>query len=100
MQKRTQGNRLAVTGLDTVMEGADMRALVLTLAAGECVPWHYHSDTMDQFFCLVGPMVVETRAPRAQHELQTERAAPCLPRPRTMFTARTMARAAFFCCKV
>ena len=71
MERRTQVRRLNISGFDTVMEGADMRAVVLTLAAGECVPWHYHSDTMDQFFCLVGPMVVETRAPRAEHELQS-----------------------------
>jgi len=71
MQKRRQGPPLSVTGLETVMEGADMRALLLTLAPGECVPWHYHSDTMDQFFCLVGPMIVETRAPRAEYELQS-----------------------------
>src|SRR5215831_13988633 len=71
MEKRALGKPLEVSGFETVMEGADMRALVLTLAAGECVPWHYHSDTMDRFFCLSGPMVVETRAPRAAHELQS-----------------------------
>ena len=63
MEKRTQ-RTLEVSGFDVVMEGADMRALVLTLAAGECVPWHYHSNISDRFFCLNGPMIVETRAPR------------------------------------
>ena len=71
MEKRTQGTRLEIAGFETVMEGADMRALVLTLAAGECVPWHWHSDTTDRFFCLEGPMVVETRAPRTLNELKT-----------------------------
>jgi quercetin dioxygenase-like cupin family protein len=71
MEKRTHGTRREVLRYDTVMEGADMRALVLTLAAGECVPWHYHSDTTDRFFCLSGPMVVETRAPRAVNKLET-----------------------------
>ncbi len=71
MEKRTQGTRLEVSGYDTVMEGADMRALVLTLAAGQCVPWHYHSEITDRYFCLDGPMVVETRAPRAVNELAT-----------------------------
>ena len=69
MEKRTQGTRLEVSGYDTVMEGADMRALVLTLSAGQCVPWHYHSEITDRYFCLNGPMVVETRAPRAVNEL-------------------------------
>lgn len=59
-----------IAGIETVMEGADMRASILTLAAGECVPWHYHSTITDSFVCLEGPMVVETRAPRAQHVLR------------------------------
>jgi quercetin dioxygenase-like cupin family protein len=53
------------------MEGADMHVLVLTLAAGECVPWHFHSEISDKFFCLSGPMVVGTREPRTEHKLQT-----------------------------
>ena len=36
---------------------------------GEYVPWHYHSEISDKSFCLNGPMVVETLAPRAEHEL-------------------------------
>ena len=38
--------------------------IVLTLAAGECVPWHFHNNITDSFVCLEGPLVVETRAPR------------------------------------
>lgn len=71
MQRRTQPTALKIAGFETVMEGEDMRVVMLTLAAGERVPWHYHSETSDKFFCLNGPMVVETRAPRAQHELQS-----------------------------
>jgi quercetin dioxygenase-like cupin family protein len=55
---------------ETVMDGADMRAKVYTLAAGQRIPWHYHSNISDLFFCLDGPMVVETRAPHAKHLLQ------------------------------
>jgi hypothetical protein len=65
MQEGARGIRLAIAGYERVMEGADMRASVLTLAAGECVPWHYHSTITDSFVCLEGPMEVETRAPRA-----------------------------------
>jgi hypothetical protein len=38
MQEGARGIRLAIAGYERVMEGADMRASVLTLAAGECVP--------------------------------------------------------------
>ena len=45
------------------------RVQVLTLAAGQCVPWHYHTEISDSFVCLEGPMVVETRAPRQVYRL-------------------------------
>ena len=41
-----------------------LRVSILTLAAGEEVPWHRHSHIDDDFFCMEGPMQVETRAPR------------------------------------
>lgn len=54
---------------EMVADGADLRVQVLTLAAGQCVPWHYHTEITDSFVCLEGPMVVETRAPRATYLL-------------------------------
>lgn len=81
MEVRARGIRLEIAGYDTVMEGTDMRASVLTLAAGQCVPWHYHSEISDRFFCLQGPMVVETRAPRAVHEMAPGES--CLVGPNT-----------------
>jgi quercetin dioxygenase-like cupin family protein len=82
MEKHTtQGTRLQIAGYETVMEGADMRALVLTLAAGETVPWHYHSEITDKFFCLEGPVIVETRAPSATTELRAGEA--CTVPPKT-----------------
>jgi quercetin dioxygenase-like cupin family protein len=59
-----------IEGRETVMEGADMRVRVLTLAESECIPWHYHNNITDSFVCLEGPMIVETRAPRAEYVLQ------------------------------
>ena len=50
----------AIAGRELVAEGADLRVQVLTLAAGQCVPWHYHSEISDSFVCLEGPMVVDT----------------------------------------
>ena len=68
MQNRSRGD-YPIERRELVAEGADLRVTVLTLAAGQCVPWHYHSEITDSFVCLEGPMVVETRAPRATHEL-------------------------------
>ena len=69
MQNRNRGS-YEIAGSEVVSEGADMRVSVLTLAAGQEVPWHYHSDITDSFVCLEGPMVVETRAPRHSYRLE------------------------------
>ena len=69
MQEGARGIHLEIAGHEQIMEGADMRASVLTLAAGECVPWHSHSTITDSFVCLEGAMQVETRAPRSVHRL-------------------------------
>src|SRR5947207_3898174 len=69
MQNRSRGT-YQIAGHELVAEGADLRVQVLTLAAGEVVPWHYHSEISDSFVCLEGPMVVETRAPRHTHVLE------------------------------
>jgi quercetin dioxygenase-like cupin family protein len=39
----------AIAGFEVVMEGQDMRAVTLTLATGQSVPWHYHTDITDSF---------------------------------------------------
>ena len=53
----------------TVAETDDLVVKVFTLAAGQEIPWHYHSQVTDTFFCLEGKLSIETRAPRAHHRL-------------------------------
>ena len=85
METRTRGS-YEIAGREIVAEGADVRVTVLTLAAGQCVPWRYHNEVADTFVCLAGPMVVETRAPRALHPLMPgER---CAVPPKTAHTVR------------
>ena len=84
MKERARAFTPASAARETVMEGQDMRAVVLTLAAGQSIPWHYHSDITDSFVCLEGPMVVETRAPRATHTLAAGQR--CEVPPRTAHT--------------
>lgn len=55
---------------EVVAETPDLRMVVLTLAPGQEVPWHWHSNVVDNVICLEGPMVVETRAPRERFELR------------------------------
>jgi mannose-6-phosphate isomerase-like protein (cupin superfamily) len=68
MQVRSRGN-YKIKAQETVAEGADLRASILTLDTGECVPWHWHSEVTDDFVCMDGPMIVETRAPRHEYVL-------------------------------
>ena len=58
-----------IEGRQLIAETADLRVQILTLAAGEEIPWHYHTEVTDSFICLEGPMLVETRAPRHDHRL-------------------------------
>ena len=62
MEVRTRGS-YEIAHRELVAEGADIRIQVLTLAAGQCVPWHYHSEVSDSFVGLEGRTVVETKAP-------------------------------------
>jgi quercetin dioxygenase-like cupin family protein len=54
----------------TVAEVPGLRVRQLTLAAGQCVPWHHHTLITDTFFCMKGPMEVHVRAPDCIHVLQ------------------------------
>ena len=69
MEKKPRRVKLEVDTCDTLMEGADMRALALSLSRGQSVPWHYHTEITEIFFCLMGAIIVETRAPNIRHEL-------------------------------
>ncbi len=56
-----------VDKVETVAETPQLRAKRFTLASGQEIPWHYHTDITDRFYCLEGTLCVETRAPRHNH---------------------------------
>jgi len=55
---------------EVVAQTDTLRVGILTLAEGQEVPWHYHSEVTDTFYCLEGVLSVETRAPNALHRLK------------------------------
>jgi len=65
----TQQLTYEAAGYEVLEETPELRMIVVTLDAGQEVPWHWHSNVSDRFFCMRGPMVVETRAPREVFEL-------------------------------
>jgi quercetin dioxygenase-like cupin family protein len=55
---------------ETIAEAPDLRVRLLALGEGQCVPWHYHNNITDTFFCMEGPMQVSTRDPDEVHVLE------------------------------
>ena len=60
----------SITSHEIIAEADGMRVQIMTLGTGEVVPWHYHTAVTDVFVGLEGTVVIETRAPRARHELE------------------------------
>lgn len=69
MEIRNRG-AYPLKGRELIAESAGLRMQVLTLDAGQEVPWHWHSEVADTFICMDGPMVIETRSPTSVTELQ------------------------------
>jgi quercetin dioxygenase-like cupin family protein len=56
------GPNYTVKDVETIAAGKDVRARLFTLAPGEVIPWHSHSEIADHFFILGGELTVETRS--------------------------------------
>lgn len=54
---------------ETIAEAPNLRVRLLALGEGQCVPWHYHNNVTDTFFCMEGPMQVTTCNPDEVHVL-------------------------------
>jgi len=52
-----------VKRIETVMAGSDVQARLFTLAPGDTIPWHYHTQSADHYFVLAGTLTVQTREP-------------------------------------
>lgn len=52
-----------VKSIETIVAGSDVRVRLYTLAPEEIIPWHFHSQVQDWYFCLAGQLSVETRSP-------------------------------------
>jgi quercetin dioxygenase-like cupin family protein len=58
-----------VKNVEPVAVGTDIQVRVFTLAGGEAIPWHYHSESTDHYFVLRGELTIETRDPDHHHRL-------------------------------
>jgi quercetin dioxygenase-like cupin family protein len=59
-----------VKSIEPVAVGADIQVRLFTLACGDVIPWHYHSESTDHYFVLRGKLTIETRRPDRRHDLE------------------------------
>jgi quercetin dioxygenase-like cupin family protein len=52
-----------VKNVEPVVVGNDVQVRIFTLAHGDVIPWHYHSESTDHYFVLRGTLTIETRGP-------------------------------------
>ena len=59
-----------IEGREFIAEVKGLRTSILTIGPGQCVPWHHHREVTDTFFCMEGPMQIETRMPEERRLLK------------------------------
>jgi quercetin dioxygenase-like cupin family protein len=69
MQKEAATNaNYTVKNIEVVAK--DVQARIFTLAPGEVIPWHRHSESTDHYFVLHGTLTINTRNPDSEHILE------------------------------
>lgn len=80
-----------VEDTEILAETPDLRAVRITLAAGEEIPLHFHTDISDRIICIEGEITVGTKGPDETHRLAP--GAECLVPPKTAHVVRNTAAA-------
>jgi quercetin dioxygenase-like cupin family protein len=52
-----------VKNVESLVVSDNVQARVFTLAHGDVIPWHYHTESTDHYFVLQGTLSIETRGP-------------------------------------
>lgn len=68
-QMATKSPNYTVKDVERLVQGQDIRASLYTLAPHDVIPWHFHSQVTDRYFCLEGTLRIETRAPLADERV-------------------------------
>jgi mannose-6-phosphate isomerase-like protein (cupin superfamily) len=58
-QYEEQHSYYAVSSRKWVANGSDVYVKEFVLGSGEEIPWHYHSNVFDVFYCLQGTLLIE-----------------------------------------
>jgi quercetin dioxygenase-like cupin family protein len=90
-----QGQGYTVKSIEPIAVGSDVQARLFTLAPGETIPWHFHSEVTDWYFVLEGALSIETRAPAARRELAVGEAFHIAPKTAHLISNRAGADTRF-----
>ena len=66
----TKKPNYTVKDIEPIMEGAHVQARMFTLAPGDSIPWHHHSEVTDHYFVLRGTLSIKTRDPDSDRQLE------------------------------
>jgi quercetin dioxygenase-like cupin family protein len=61
--KKIEMSNYEVKNVEPVVVSNDVQVRLFTLAHGDVIPWHYHSESTDHYFVLQGTLTIETRGP-------------------------------------
>jgi quercetin dioxygenase-like cupin family protein len=56
--------------IEILAKSDTLRMVTIAIPSGGCVPWHFHTNVRDTFFCLNQPIVIETKGPESRVELR------------------------------
>lgn len=55
---------------EVIIKTDTIRVRIMSLAPREIADWHYHTEVIDDIFCLTGTIVVRMQKPDEENELQ------------------------------
>jgi quercetin dioxygenase-like cupin family protein len=84
-----------VKRVEPVMVGSDMQARLFTLAPGDEIPWHRHSECADHYFVLEGALTVRTWKLKREKTVQIGRHYRIAPRTPHLISNRSGADCRF-----
>jgi quercetin dioxygenase-like cupin family protein len=55
--------------VEVIAKTEDVRVRIMTLSPREIADWHYHTEVIDNIFCLTGTILVRMQAPNKEIRL-------------------------------
>jgi quercetin dioxygenase-like cupin family protein len=84
-----------VKSVEPIAVGSDVQARIFTLAPGEEIPWHFHSNVSDWYLVTKGTLSIETRAPAARQALSAGATYRIPPKTAHLISNRSQSDASF-----